>query len=83
MLWFQCPLTKKLIWFIFFPSIRKEGTKSFFSGRDLAAHLPSKSQVVIPTKNLDVKEKARNEDTAKNDAQPSKPVSEEISQRPR
>ncbi|XP_048806289.1 kinesin-like protein KIF9 isoform X4 [Lagopus muta] len=61
---------------------KKEGTKSFFSGRDQAAHLPSKSQVVIPTKNLDVKEKARNEDTAKNDAQPSKPVSEEISQRP-
>ncbi|XP_042746616.1 kinesin-like protein KIF9 [Lagopus leucura] len=61
---------------------KKEGTKSFFSGRDLAAHLPSKSQVIIPTKNLDVKEKAKNEDTAKNDAQPSKPVSEEISQRP-
>ncbi|XP_052552926.1 kinesin-like protein KIF9 isoform X3 [Tympanuchus pallidicinctus] len=61
---------------------KKEGTKSFFSGRDLAAHLPSKSQVIIPTKNLDVKEKARNENTAKNDAQPSKPVSEEISQRP-
>uniref|UniRef100_A0A669QS07 Kinesin-like protein n=1 Tax=Phasianus colchicus TaxID=9054 RepID=A0A669QS07_PHACC len=65
-----------------FPSIRKEGTKSLFSGRDLAAHLPSKSQVVVPTKNLDVKEKARNEDTVKNDAQPSKPISEEISQRP-
>ncbi|XP_042690223.1 kinesin-like protein KIF9 isoform X3 [Centrocercus urophasianus] len=61
---------------------KKEGTKSFFSGRDLAAHLPSKSQVIIPTKNLNVKEKARNEDTAKKDAQPSKPVSEEISQRP-
>ncbi|XP_010710607.1 kinesin-like protein KIF9 isoform X2 [Meleagris gallopavo] len=61
---------------------KKEGTKNFFSGKDLAAHLPSKSQVIIPNKNLDVKEKARNEDTAKNDAQPSKPVSEEISQRP-
>ncbi|XP_031463640.1 kinesin-like protein KIF9 isoform X2 [Phasianus colchicus] len=61
---------------------KKEGTKSLFSGRDLAAHLPSKSQVVVPTKNLDVKEKARNEDTVKNDAQPSKPISEEISQRP-
>uniref|UniRef100_A0A8C9EQQ9 Kinesin-like protein n=1 Tax=Pavo cristatus TaxID=9049 RepID=A0A8C9EQQ9_PAVCR len=60
----------------------KEGTKSLFSGRDLAAHLPSKSQVMVPPKNVDVKEKARNEDTANIDAQPSKSVSEEISQRP-
>uniref|UniRef100_A0A8V1A923 Kinesin-like protein n=1 Tax=Gallus gallus TaxID=9031 RepID=A0A8V1A923_CHICK len=59
---------------------KKEGTKSLFSGRDLAAHLPSKSQVIIPTKSLDVKEKARNEDTAHIDAQPSKPVSKENSQ---
>ncbi|XP_021242030.1 kinesin-like protein KIF9 isoform X2 [Numida meleagris] len=61
---------------------KKEGTKSLFSGKDLAAQLSSKGQVTIPTKNLDVKEKARNEDTANIDAQPSKPVSEENSQRP-
>ncbi|NXJ04578.1 KIF9 protein, partial [Odontophorus gujanensis] len=61
---------------------KKEGTRRLSSGRDLAAHLPSKSQVIIPTTNLNVKEKARNEDTANIDAQPSKPISEENSQRP-
>ncbi|XP_065601071.1 kinesin-like protein KIF9 [Cyrtonyx montezumae] len=61
---------------------RKEGTKRLSFGRDLAAHLPSKSQVIIPTTNLNVKEKARNEDTANIDAQPSKPISEEDSQQP-
>lgn len=74
------PSYKKINLIHLFPSIRKEGTKSLFSGRDLAAHLPSKSQVIIPTKSLDVKEKARNEDTAHIDAQPSKPVSKENSQ---
>uniref|UniRef100_A0A8C3LXS5 Kinesin-like protein n=1 Tax=Chrysolophus pictus TaxID=9089 RepID=A0A8C3LXS5_CHRPC len=67
---------------VYVGELREDRTKSLISGRDLAAHLPSKSQVTVPTKNLDVKEKARNEDTVKNDAQPSKPVSEEISQRP-
>uniref|UniRef100_A0A8C3M076 Kinesin-like protein n=1 Tax=Chrysolophus pictus TaxID=9089 RepID=A0A8C3M076_CHRPC len=66
---------------VYVGELREDRTKSLISGRDLAAHLPSKSQVTVPTKNLDVKEKARNEDTVKNDAQPSKPVSEEISQR--
>ncbi|OXB63799.1 hypothetical protein ASZ78_016205 [Callipepla squamata] len=61
---------------------KKEGTKRLPSGRDLAAHLPPKSQGIIPTRNLNVKEKARNEDTANIDAQPSKPISEENSQRP-
>ncbi|XP_072183741.1 kinesin-like protein KIF9 [Excalfactoria chinensis] len=61
---------------------KKEGTKRLSSGRDLAANLPAKNQVTIPIKNLDVKEKERNEDTADIDAQPSKPVSEENSQSP-
>nr|XP_047909798.1 kinesin-like protein KIF9 isoform X10 [Anser cygnoides] len=62
---------------------KKEGTRSYLSGRELAAPLPSKSQVTIPTRDLDVKERARSEDTGNTDVQPSKPASAEGSQRPR
>ncbi|NXK52392.1 KIF9 protein, partial [Chauna torquata] len=61
---------------------KKEGTRSCLSGRELDAPLPSKSQVTISTRDLDVKERARNEDTANIDAQPSKPASVEDLQRP-
>ncbi|XP_035172011.1 kinesin-like protein KIF9 [Oxyura jamaicensis] len=61
---------------------KKEGTRSYLSGRELDAPLPPKSQVTIPITDLDVKERARSEDTANIDAQPSKPASEEGSQRP-
>uniref|UniRef100_A0A8B9B957 Kinesin-like protein n=1 Tax=Anser brachyrhynchus TaxID=132585 RepID=A0A8B9B957_9AVES len=61
---------------------KKEGTRSYLSGREVAAPLPSKSQVTIPTRDLDVKERARSEDTANTDVQPSKPASAEGSQRP-
>uniref|UniRef100_A0A8C2TG45 Kinesin-like protein n=1 Tax=Coturnix japonica TaxID=93934 RepID=A0A8C2TG45_COTJA len=40
----------------------KEGTKHLFSGKDLTANLPPKNKVIIPTKDLDVKEKERSED---------------------
>lgn len=61
---------------------KKEGTRSYVSGRELEAPLLSKSQVTIPIKDLDVKERARSEDTANIDVQPSKPASAEGSQRP-
>uniref|UniRef100_A0A8C3BB11 Kinesin-like protein n=1 Tax=Cairina moschata TaxID=8855 RepID=A0A8C3BB11_CAIMO len=61
---------------------KKEGTRSYVSGRELEAPLLSKSQVTIPIKDLDVKERARSEDTANIDAQPLKPASAEGSQRP-
>ncbi|NXC47018.1 KIF9 protein, partial [Penelope pileata] len=60
---------------------KKEGTRSIVSGRDLDARLP-KNQAVIPPRDLDVKEKARNEDAANIDAQPSKPASVEEPQQP-
>ncbi|XP_009985774.1 PREDICTED: kinesin-like protein KIF9, partial [Tauraco erythrolophus] len=54
----------------------KEGIGSAFSGRDLDGFSPSKSQ------DLDVKEGARNQDTANADAEFSKPAPVEDSQRP-
>ncbi|KAK1211530.1 KIF9 protein, partial [Pygoscelis papua] len=59
---------------------KKEGIRS--SRRDLDVFLPSKSQVIISTKDLDVKEGARNQDTANIDAELSKPAPVEDSQRP-
>ncbi|NXW09310.1 KIF9 protein, partial [Fregetta grallaria] len=61
---------------------KKEEIGSFLSGRDLDGFLPSKSQVIISTKDLDVKEGARNQDTANIDAELSKPAPVEDSQRP-
>ncbi|KAM6142222.1 kinesin-like protein KIF9 [Phoenicopterus ruber ruber] len=62
---------------------RKEGIRSSLSRRDLDSLLPSKSQVIISTKDLDMKEGARNQDTANTDAELSKPAPVEDSQRPR
>ncbi|NXH66001.1 KIF9 protein, partial [Hydrobates tethys] len=59
---------------------KKEGIGSSLSGRDLNSFLPSKSQV--STKDLDMKEGARNQDTANIDAELSKPAPVEDSQRP-
>ncbi|XP_009282674.1 PREDICTED: kinesin-like protein KIF9 [Aptenodytes forsteri] len=59
---------------------KKEGIRS--SRRDLDVFLPSKSQVIISTKDLDVKEGARNQDTANIDAELSKPAPVEDPQRP-
>ncbi|XP_050747249.1 kinesin-like protein KIF9 [Gymnogyps californianus] len=61
---------------------KKEGIGSSLSGRDLDVFLPSKSQIIISTKDLDVKEGARNQDTANIDAELSKPAPVEDSQRP-
>ncbi|KAM6101624.1 kinesin-like protein KIF9 isoform 5-T5 [Theristicus caerulescens] len=61
---------------------KKEGIGSPLSGKDLDGFLPSKSQVIISTKDLDVKEGARNQDTANIDAELSKPAPVEDSQRP-
>ncbi|NXT37655.1 KIF9 protein, partial [Pelecanoides urinatrix] len=61
---------------------KKEGIRTSFSGRDLDGILPPKSQVIISTKDLDVKEGARNQDTANIDAELSKPAPVEDSQRP-
>ena len=75
---------KKLINLVhLFPPVRKEGIGSSLSGRDLDVFLPSKSQIIISTKDLDVKEGARNQDTANIDAELSKPAPVEDSQRPR
>ncbi|XP_009470742.1 PREDICTED: kinesin-like protein KIF9 [Nipponia nippon] len=60
----------------------KEEIGSPLSGKDLDGFLPSKSQVIISTKDLDVKEGARNQDTANIDAELSKPAPVEDSQRP-
>ncbi|XP_075000485.1 kinesin-like protein KIF9 isoform X1 [Calonectris borealis] len=57
---------------------KKEGIRRSLSGRDLDGILPSKSQVIISTKDLD----ARNPDTANIDAELSKPAPVEDSQRP-
>ncbi|KFQ02262.1 Kinesin-like KIF9 [Leptosomus discolor] len=61
---------------------KKEGTGSSLSGRDLDGFLPSKSQVITSTKDLDVKEGAKNQDTANSDAELPKPAPVEDSQRP-
>ncbi|NXC74562.1 KIF9 protein, partial [Anhinga anhinga] len=59
---------------------KKEGIGSSHSGRDLDVFLPSKSQVITSTKDLDVKEGARSQDAA--NAELSKPAPVEDSQRP-
>ncbi|XP_010117886.1 PREDICTED: kinesin-like protein KIF9, partial [Chlamydotis macqueenii] len=61
---------------------RKEGIESSLSGRDLDGFLPPKSQVMISTKDVDVKEAASNQDTANTDTELSQPAPEEDSQRP-
>ncbi|XP_009477558.2 kinesin-like protein KIF9 [Pelecanus crispus] len=61
---------------------KKEGIRTSPSGRDLDFFLPSKSQVMLSTKDLDVKEGARNQVTANIDAELSKPAPVEDSQRP-
>ncbi|NXE28867.1 KIF9 protein, partial [Ardeotis kori] len=61
---------------------KKEGMESSLSGRDLDGSLPPKSQEMISTKDVDVKEAASNQDTANTDAELSQPAPEEDSQRP-
>ncbi|NWW53269.1 KIF9 protein, partial [Pedionomus torquatus] len=61
---------------------KKEGIRNSLSVRDLVGILPSKSQGTLSTKDLDVKEGARNQDTASIDAEVSKPAPVEDSQRP-
>ncbi|NXT55558.1 KIF9 protein, partial [Pluvianellus socialis] len=61
---------------------KKQGIGTSLSVRDLDGFLPSKSQVIIATKDLDVKEGARKRDTANIDAELSKPAPVEDSQRP-
>ncbi|KAM9648527.1 kinesin-like protein KIF9 isoform 1-T4 [Morphnus guianensis] len=61
---------------------KKDRIGSCLSGRDLDGFLPSKSQVIISTKDLDVKEGVRSHDTANIDAELSKPAPVEDSQRP-
>ncbi|NXJ57551.1 KIF9 protein, partial [Spizaetus tyrannus] len=61
---------------------KKDRIGSSLSGRDLDGFLPSKSQVIISTKDLDVKEGVRSQDTANIDAELSKPAPVEDSQRP-
>ncbi|KAM6283120.1 kinesin-like protein KIF9 [Porphyrio hochstetteri] len=61
---------------------RKEGIGSSPSGKDLDGFVPSKSQVRIPTEDLDVKEGPRNQDTENIDAEQSKPAPVEDSQQP-
>uniref|UniRef100_A0A663FCK2 Kinesin-like protein n=1 Tax=Aquila chrysaetos chrysaetos TaxID=223781 RepID=A0A663FCK2_AQUCH len=61
---------------------KKDRIGSSLSGRDLDGFLPSKSRVIISTKDLDVKEGVRSQDTANIDAELSKPAPVEDSQRP-
>ncbi|XP_074013164.1 kinesin-like protein KIF9 isoform X1 [Numenius arquata] len=61
---------------------KKEEIGNSLSVRDLVGILPSKSQGMVSTKDLDVKERARNQDTASIDAELSKPAPVEDSQRP-
>lgn len=75
---------KKLINLVhLFPLVRKDRIRSSLSGRDLDGFLPSKSQVIISTKDLDVKEGVRSQDTANIEAELSKPAPVDDSQRPR
>ncbi|XP_068790123.1 kinesin-like protein KIF9 isoform X1 [Struthio camelus] len=53
---------------------RKEGIGTSLSGKDLDALLQSKNQVITSTKDVDVKEGARNQDAANIDTQHSKPA---------
>uniref|UniRef100_A0A8C3JEB4 Kinesin-like protein n=1 Tax=Calidris pygmaea TaxID=425635 RepID=A0A8C3JEB4_9CHAR len=52
-----------------------EGIGNSLSVRDLVGILPSKSQGTVSTKDLDVKEGARNQDTASIDTEPDLPTS--------
>ncbi|XP_049655234.1 kinesin-like protein KIF9 isoform X2 [Accipiter gentilis] len=61
---------------------KKDRIRSSLSGRDLDGFLPSKSQVIISTKDLDVKEGVRSQDTANIEAELSKPAPVDDSQRP-
>ncbi|XP_069634514.1 kinesin-like protein KIF9 isoform X2 [Haliaeetus albicilla] len=61
---------------------KKDRIGSSLSGRDLDVFLPSKSQVIISTKDLDVKEGVRSQDTANIEAELSKPAPVDDSQRP-
>ncbi|KAM9573347.1 kinesin-like protein KIF9 isoform 1-T2 [Guaruba guarouba] len=61
---------------------RKEGMRSDLSWKDVEGDLPSKSQVMFSTKDLDVKELPRDQDTANVDAELSKPSPVEDSQQP-
>lgn len=84
MFWFQLPVIKESINLVHrFAPFRKEGIGSFLSGRDLDGFLPSKSQGTVSTKDLGVKEAARNHDTAHIDAELSKSAPVEDSQQPR
>uniref|UniRef100_A0A8C0E7S1 Kinesin-like protein n=1 Tax=Bubo bubo TaxID=30461 RepID=A0A8C0E7S1_BUBBB len=77
------PVMKKSINVVhLLPPVRKEGIWTSLSGRDLGGFLPSKSQVINSTKDLDVREGARNQDTANIDTELSKPAPVEDSQRP-
>ncbi|XP_025945558.1 kinesin-like protein KIF9 isoform X9 [Apteryx rowi] len=60
----------------------KEGIGTSLSGKELDALLQSKSQVMNSTKDLDVKEGARNQDAANIDAQPSQAAPMRDSQKP-
>uniref|UniRef100_A0A8B9MV63 Kinesin-like protein n=1 Tax=Accipiter nisus TaxID=211598 RepID=A0A8B9MV63_9AVES len=61
---------------------KKDRIGSSLSGRDLDGFLPSKSQVIISTKDLDVKEGVRSQDTANIEAELSKLAPVDDSQRP-
>ncbi|XP_014810963.1 PREDICTED: kinesin-like protein KIF9 [Calidris pugnax] len=61
---------------------KKEGIGNSLSVRDLVGILPSKSQGRVSTKDLDVKEGARNQDTASVEAELSQPAPVEVPQRP-
>ncbi|NXK20686.1 KIF9 protein, partial [Arenaria interpres] len=61
---------------------KKEGIGNSLSVRDPVGILPSKSQGTVSTKDLDVKEGARNQDTASIDAELSQPAPVEVSQQP-
>ncbi|XP_062459882.1 kinesin-like protein KIF9 isoform X4 [Pezoporus occidentalis] len=63
-------------------AFRKEGMRSNLSWKDVEGDLPSKSQVMFSTKDLDVKEVPRDQDTANIDAELSKPSPVEDSQQP-
>uniref|UniRef100_A0A8C6IUX2 Kinesin-like protein n=1 Tax=Melopsittacus undulatus TaxID=13146 RepID=A0A8C6IUX2_MELUD len=62
--------------------VRKEGARSNLSWKDVEGDLPSKSQVMFSTQDLDVKEVPRDQDTANIDAELSKPSPVEDSQQP-
>ncbi|XP_013225759.2 kinesin-like protein KIF9 isoform X1 [Columba livia] len=62
---------------------KKERIRSSLAGRDVHGSSRSKSRARISTKDLDVKQGARNQDTANMGAEPSKPAPAEDFQLPR